>query len=391
MNAPSILYVIAFATLFLISPLMSIISQSVLLIVSRRDSFYRVAVFMLTLAGVLAVINTTKIPVSDMAIYLEHYQNAGSSDFISYVASSDFEPAYAAYVFFLHKIFLGSAPLFIFGFTFLSYVILFSALLCLTKKIELNSRSTVQLLLAVALFPQIFVLSFHLNRQFFAGVLVLLFFALYLANGKKNYISYTLSAIFHSSTFVFVPFVIFDFNEKSIPRTIFVFLAFLTTVFLLLPILGEFLVGLDFYYAQRIGGRLLTTQHAATGGFGMLGRMFLIICFFGSYVLFRHQSRLDGSVSRKGLLAYILAFLFVSVVVFVSSFFDDYSEIAGRFNLYSYLLSLPILALLVGMFSYARMMLMPLMVFLLAYFFSSIESNVFVYEGYLSRLWFLWV
>lgn len=117
-------YILFIDALFIIAPLPSILLQVVMMIYVRSRHKLLYYNFIVTISIFLGLINTTKVPQSDMINYLAWFEMARWLDFREYIFMLGKEPIYHAFVYLIHYVFGGSKNWFIISVTSLGYILI---------------------------------------------------------------------------------------------------------------------------------------------------------------------------------------------------------------------------------------------------------------------------
>lgn len=122
-------YLLFVALVYLASPVFSLFFQIVTLgfLKSRSKALYLNLI--LSLSFFLGLLNTTKVPESDMLNYLSWFDLASTMSSYDYIWMHGKEPAYHAIVYLLYLVFPGSQDAFIMGITAIGYFLVLYSLL----------------------------------------------------------------------------------------------------------------------------------------------------------------------------------------------------------------------------------------------------------------------
>lgn len=204
--------------LFLLSPITAILGTA--LNSSKDRSYNSIKGLMVLLILYLSALNTTKVPFSDMIVYLNMFNDVPKNGFLGtlgFWSSGGFkDPFYSLLVYVSYYITFGNQYLFIFFVTFLEYWFMFMALYKFGKSYKLPSHIMVTQVLVLAFFTQYFSLTFHLTRQILAASVF--FYALTFR--KESIIKYLLgcgaAVAIHSSVGIMIIFTLFPQFQRRL-------------------------------------------------------------------------------------------------------------------------------------------------------------------------------
>lgn len=202
----------------LINPVFTILFYTIYLVSSKErlnilDTKTSLHILAIGFAAFLGYINVTKELTSDLYVYY--------LDFISHDSYSDApqlitiikDPFFVYGTFLFNKLSAGNFKLYIFGITFISYLLLFLSYINILYDDSPREKShVIASLIMLLLFFELFSLSAHLIRYFLAGSLFFYGFSLKQLK-KRFYVVFYLSAILiHSSVALlilmsFVPYL----------------------------------------------------------------------------------------------------------------------------------------------------------------------------------------
>lgn len=204
---------ILFSTLiFLANPLFGVLFLFHLLISNLR--LYKqslVNLFIIFLAFFLAFINSTKVPKNDLLFHANQYIYAKNMGLLEYLKYIEKEPIGYIFNYIMYSITGGSVKLWVITFSFISYILFFSALKRFYLKIEAPLYLLVLSLVLAAFFPQLFSLSAHLIRQFIASCIFMYFAIDKIFFNKNKYWIVLLGILTHGSSLILYALVYFKF------------------------------------------------------------------------------------------------------------------------------------------------------------------------------------
>jgi hypothetical protein len=320
--------------IFCISPIFGVIS-SFLAVYFYHDKKYKVLVCFFYLGLFLGVINSLKVPVSDLLNYINIYLVDQNLGFLSYVFSLGKEPGFMLFNYFVYRLTSGSVELYLITFTITCYMLILFSVWKVHNAMKLNRMSFLLSISVVILFPNIFMLSGHLMRQFFAASIILYFTVTLIFYEKKSIFHYTLAALIHTtSTFfgiLYLPFLngVIKLRQLVILAVVFGagfyalfnFANFFLSVFGNVPILSLILYRLTV---------LDTAWETSNLGFINFLLQFLIVFIF--YLFSINETLIIWRLKiQKLVVLSLMLFMFVAVNY-------NNTEIALRFSFYMYFL-----------------------------------------------------
>lgn len=162
----------------------------------------------------IALINTTKLPASDLEVYLDWYGSAKDLSLLEFLALFSREPIFYTWMYFVSLLTNNETNIFIFLTSWFSYFILVYGVLLVGRRLKIDPRLTAVIVIMLLFLPPLFSISAHLMRQFLAAALVTLFFSKRLA-GQNNPWWILVAAIFvHYSSIIFVPLVLLRLTRR---------------------------------------------------------------------------------------------------------------------------------------------------------------------------------
>jgi hypothetical protein len=356
---------------FFISPIFGAILSFIALFFYHTKKV-KVLISFFYLSLFLGLLNSLKVPENDLVNYIRLIVDYQDADFNSYVFSFGKEPLFMAFNYIVRGFIFGSVALYLIIFTVICYMFIFYSIWRVHMKIKLHV-STFALSIAVAfLFPNLFLLSAHLLRQFLAASIVLFFAVEHIFYQKKAIVSFVSSFLIHTTSllfgFLFLPF----FNKKQKNVRIFLlagsmgggigflysFADVLYQIFVNVPVLS--------YLLYRLQGKEDAWETDSLGLLNFALQLFIVFVFYIMSTDFRLK-KWELPIQN----IYILSLF---LLVFVAINFNN-TEIALRFSFYMYFL-------------------FPLAVYFLPFLLSkavseSIQKMLFLIITLLFLIWFL--
>lgn len=221
---------------FLINPLVGILIATFRSIYSSQS---QPIVLVLVLTAIyLSALNTTKMPVSDMAVYLDMFQKVPQNGFqktLSYLSTlgDSKDVAYSSIVYLSYYLFEGNQYVFIFIISFVSFTLAFLSIYKFGIDNEEQNYLVIAKIFTLAFFTQYFSLSFHLVRQELATSIF--FFALtFKADSLGKYLMGCIIAVLvHSSILVIVLLSLIPFMNRILKIREIMYLVLFSTSFII--------------------------------------------------------------------------------------------------------------------------------------------------------------
>lgn len=370
------------ALIFLVSPFAgAVVSFAALYFFANDKNKVLVCLFYLSLF--LGLINIHKGIEGDLIAYYRIYMEGHENGLFSYIRLINKEPLFSV---FNHAVFLvtnGSFLLYQVIFTVVCYMLIFLSIWRFHKKIRLH-RSTFILAIGVALlFPNIFLLSTHLMRQFFAASLIMLFIIEYIFYKKKGLVYFILSFFIHTTSlffsFLFLPF----FNKLQDRSKIFYFIGVLGGLIGLMyrfaGNLASFFSGIPVlsYAFYRIKVKEDAWQTDKLGVLNFLLQLFVVFIFYKMSV--NHKLKKWELPIQKLFITSLILFVFVAINY-------NNTEIALRFSFYMYFLFpfaiyfLPMLLINNQNVKFEKLNLLLLILVFLFWFVYKINYGIWTYS-----------
>ena len=289
----------------------------------------------------LGLINTTKLPDSDLLNFLDWYRIAQNLHLVDYLILKSREPLYFISLYGIANIPFSSPQLFIFFSTLVSYFIFLIAIIRASIHLGLREKLIIGLIILFLFFAPLFSLSAHLMRQFLAGTIIVLFFSEYIISGKRKWLILLSAVLVHYSSIIFVP-IVFLKKIRMFSSSISIVLSLsglalmysiakvTSPLFAKIPVLGF------------VFDRIAAQDGAELGALSLPTISFTFISAFMSFLNMRYIRR---PIASNGLWAINMSVIAIAVIALLANIQTQLSEIALRFFFYIYFLlglSLPI-------------------------------------------------
>ncbi len=171
--------IIGLVLVFLISPIVGILLSMMVALKSQISQMF--IPFIVFCSLYMGALNSTKVPESDMVVYVKQFETApkgyeNTLKSLSGDAKRIKSPLYGTLVYVLYYLTMGSEGLFIAIISFLTYFLFLYSVYKLQKEYDASNYIIVSGVLTIVFFTQYFTLTAHLVRQMLATSI--LFYAL---------------------------------------------------------------------------------------------------------------------------------------------------------------------------------------------------------------------
>jgi hypothetical protein len=322
------------SVLFIVSPVFAGLTSLSILYIYKKNYLYQViCLFFLSLF--LGLINSLKVPESDLINYISSFEVIAEFNFMEYIIISNKEFGFFTLNYILYYLTDGNFAIYMIIFTSLSYFILFFSLLKMHRALKLEAVSLLLSIGVAFLFPVLFSLSAHLMRQFLAASLVCLFLVEYIFYDKKKYFIIMASLLIHTSTFffliIFTPLFKRNASLIKILKISFVSLIFVSIITSYTEVFLSIFDGIPVlsYLFHR------ATYIDNDGQFDYLGFMNYTLLGFNvliSYLLYLKMGNEQNAFSLKRLF-FVNLFLLLFIIINFNN-----TEIALRFSFFGFFL-----------------------------------------------------
>lgn len=363
--------------IYLISPFIGVITLSIAIIVLREKNKYIYYLLFTLISFYLGLINTSKVPASDLLDYINRFLDIKYFSFSEYILLYGKEPIFYAYNYLFYNLISENPNLYILSTTFISYFILLVSIYRYGKAVLLPKYIIVFLTLFIAFFPNLFSLSAHLNRQFIAGSLILYVLIENIFYGKKNYVLVITAVFIHSTVLFFVPFLYLNSLKSKLKLSNSYVLILIISIFLLVGTLSSAIVStfgnnMFTYVFQRV----IQDSYYELKPLNTLSILTLGVLIF---LCFRWRKNAKYSINSRGIYHFTVIFIIYSIFVIINYY--NY-EISVRYFFYSYLF-MPFIISKVNIkpkiLMYCFYPILILLTFL--YFFYKIEYGAWEYDS----------
>ncbi|TDK42041.1 EpsG family protein [Algoriphagus formosus] len=305
---------------FIFSPLFGVFSSFFLNILFKENKMNQIQ-FVFLFSLFLGIINSLKVVESDLLNYEVWFNDVKYFDFLNYLSYLNKEPLFFFYNYILYYLSFGIFKVYLIYHSFICYFLLGYSVIKMHSKVKYSNLSLILSLSVLFLFPNIFSLSAHLNRQFLAGSILMLFFVNFVFFSKNKFYLLFISIFIHTTSLIFILLYFLKSSNSKYNRIYFVFP--LLILFYFVSNFSLFNESIN-YALNRIENS--SNSNLNLGYFEFFNYfLFLLICF--SFYLFYR-------VSNLGKVPYLFSLLFLIFLIFNS----NNSEISLRFSFYFYFL-----------------------------------------------------
>lgn len=214
MSVQKIIYVVFSILLFVVNPLLAVLCSALITAYFKKDFFFTILIVQASFF--LGLVNGTKILESDLSTYHHYFKQANGMNLLAYLVEQKNDGFFYGFWFILNRLTNSNFGLTLVVTTAISYFFYFKSIIVYFKE---KGRSQYDILFAILLgflFFEIFSISAHLIRQFFAFSLMLYFVVNYILYKKKYWLVLVASVFSHSMMLVFVPLLFIPFFRKKI-------------------------------------------------------------------------------------------------------------------------------------------------------------------------------
>jgi hypothetical protein len=373
------LVALSLTLLFFVQPFITLWVIMLLLWFYKPMQSWMLGMFALFGAAFIALINTTKVPDSDLEKYLNWYESVSNVGIIEFLSLFTREYAYYFWMYSISLFSAGDKYVFIFLSSWIPYLILMLSILLVCRNFNIGTRTAALIMLTFLFFAPLFAISAHLLRQFFAAAMVTIFFAKRIVEQKNSWWIIVVATFVHYSAFIFLPLILIKSSRKlSIPLNVLLSFTMLLSIFLVAKAASGFLTNIPIFglIFQRISAEEIPVV------IGLSFNAMIFVVFILALTATVMWSRV-GQFGQQGIGLYevhlYIVTLLIGTIVVVSNLFVNTAEIAMRIYFYLYFLS----ALVVSMYFVNHRKSLPALIALsmvvTIQFFLSLDMGVWRY------------
>jgi len=281
--------------------------------------------FIITLSSILGILNTTKIPESDLIMYIDEFTMATQYSLLGYLSTHIKEPLFWIITYSIAYITNANTNIYIFFLTTLSYIFILNAV----KKfydninIKIDNSFFIFIMFITISTPWLFGYSAHLIRQFLSFSIILFVLVNKVFYNKNSFILFLSSVLIHTSSILFFPLLYIKVLRSKISfKHIFIILIIYSTfIFLLVPLSQKIIniYGVNYYTYLLI--RLSNYADLRLIHHSIFPRAFVIINLISLIILYKiHISDIKPSNYPH----HFINILFISFMFLLLFYNTDY-------------------------------------------------------------------
>lgn len=356
-------------TVFLLNPFFTVLFTTFLAYHRKKDHLLLILIG--CLACFMGVLNTTKLPESDLLAYKNIFLAANDYNIHEYLNLFKREYVYYFLSYLFYYLTGGNWSFFLFTVTLIAYALILISVRLVLKILDTDKTTSVFVLVSVSMFPFLFTLSAHLLRNFLAGSCVVYFLVNFFFLNKNKLQWLIIAVLIHSSAllFVLVYFLFMENIKTFLKKRLLVLVFFLLLLFWFVVNQGDyiFIRIRDFFKASD--------EFKFTDVY-----VFIIILVFWVYVYLRGICFFNIDAAILGLQRFSLLGLLLLFLVLVSLPYG--TLIAQRLLLYLFLILAVIIAFYLSIttkYSFLKKVFFTLL--MVVSFFYNYNFGVWEYEG----------
>ena len=379
-NNNQILYAIFIVIVFLLSPFLSILLQSIFLIRLQDTKNIYKYFLIISISIFLGLVNTTISRESDIVEYLIWFNNAKDLSFHDYILTNK-EAGFSSVIYLMYYVFFGSEDLFIFSITFFIYIFLLTSIIKFYSHYKIDNNLIVIAIFIAAFMPQFFAVSLNIIRQLLASSILFYFLIMYLFYNKIKYHLLLLAILIHSSVLIFLPALLLNKLLSNISLKKMIFLVLPTLIFISMFYVDILLLITRFFNFEYLIYTIakITSFHSnyLPPDITIIG----IISFLAFIILLRVYTLPSifsiNNVEYKQFSLFFIVFLFFFITTF------ELTEISHRLIFYAYYFIPFIIPILIFKNKSKSNLFYSLgtIIFMSTYFIYKLENSIYDYES----------
>ena len=345
MNKIIIIKILISLFIFIFNPIIAVLLVTIQALKTRQYTYNNVYVFTFIGIILMSFVNMVKIPENDLENYIYYYHNAQSYNFFDYLKFGGQlvgewkEPAYTTFAYILNYICVDNEYIYKFLYTSINYFLLCKSVYIFSKEQKDIPIYYCTLGIAFMFFiPYIFTMSLQIMRQFFAGSLLIYNLSRISFDNKRNkiydYIIILIMVLMHTTSLIFVPFLLLPYFEKSIKyKNNWFFFGIILSIIVGIRFVSGLLLKIGFGSnlimvndALNRASQKTTFELESLGPIQIIMIIFIILlCYFLSY-----KSKFS---TQPGMMRYCHLWFFITIFILINL---DQTELSGRFLFYVY-------------------------------------------------------
>lgn len=375
-----------FLVLFLVQPFLTLLMVLLVGWIYCPKRYWVPSILVILGSAYIGLINTTKLPDSDLGVYLQWYESAKGLGYFEFLGLFSREPIFYTWMYLISSLTNGDKNIFIFLTSWLSYFIFAYSILLVCRHANIAPRSSAMLIVIFLFSPPLFSISAHLMRQFLAAVLITYFFARRIAEQKNPWWVIATAIFVHYSSILFVPLALLGLSRRLPPILSFVLSsAVLVFIYVMAKASSGFLSDIPVFGLVFL--RIAAEEDPDVRGLTFNALIFVIIVstiaatnLWERYDRFR--AVLAGYFDRN-LNIVVLA---VGVIVVVSSLSSNTAEIAMRLYFYLYCLVGLVVPIFLINKKHTPLATASIALLVVMYFYLALELGVWRYASIIDVL-----
>ena len=317
---------------FLVNPIVAIFLQILVCLQNKEE--YQILTLIFILTGYLCLLNLYKIPESDLFFYNKSFFLASNISYIKYLLLKGKEPVFYTITYIINNLFSTNEKVYLFIINFTSYSFYEIAIYKLLKKIKAPIFDIIFVLLIISFFAQLFSLSAHIIRQFFATSIFTYGLVRRTLYNKKSYFYFIIAIFCHSTLLFFIPFLFLDkFIAKYGLLKILASLSIFVFIFKYLNDIADLILrGLHLPFISYIFSRIAQQEYYGLDKLNIENIIFIICIILVSLLLLLSKNYKNNAIKKRYNIFYVMI-IFLNLFILLNL---NNSEIALRFDFFNY-------------------------------------------------------
>jgi len=263
---------------------------SLLFLILKRNNVTD-QLFIITLSSIFGVLNTTKIPESDLIMYIDKFTMATQYSLLEYLSTQIKEPLFWIITYSIANITNANSNIYIFILTTVSYIFILNAVKKFydNKNKKIDKSFFVFMMFITISTPWLFGYSAHLIRQFLSFSIILFVLVNKVFYNKNSFILFLSSVLIHTSALLFLPLLYIKAlrSKISLKHILIILIIYATSIFLLVPLTQEIIntYGVNYYTYLLI--RISNYEDLRLIHHSIFPRAFVIINLISLIVLYK--------------------------------------------------------------------------------------------------------
>lgn len=290
---------VVFSLVFFFNPLLGILTSTLFIFKHKGQSEYMQYGLYAFIAIYFGLINTTKVPESDLLVYKGYFDRASFLSLEEFMALFNQELIFYFSTYILNKIFFGNFALYLIFTTFISYFLVF---ISIHKFWKVENKSIILYSVFIfASYNSFFFGTGLIIRQILAESIFLYFFIERIVNNKNRWFLIPLAAFIHSSSLIlFLICFIPKLKEKISLKTFMILLVTSVVLFVfgssIIRILDSYTQGINWLnYPFRMYNSMGLMEDSWYDGKSVDSIRLSYLMFFIFPIVFAYSNKNKGS------------------------------------------------------------------------------------------------